>query len=77
MFNWHAGKNADGLWSHKQAWALGVAACLVGAVIGAASSIGAEAYAAKVHRSLSTNIEQYQALQGSNQVYGVRQAHNA
>lgn len=53
----------------KQAWALGIAACLAGALIGAASTLGAEAYAAKVQRSLSTSIEQYQALQGGNQVW--------
>lgn len=66
--NWHADKHAHGFWSHKQAWALGVAACLTGAFIGAAVMLGAEAYAAKVQRSLNTNIEQYQTLQGGNQV---------
>ena len=41
---------------------------MIGALIGAALLLGAEAYAAKVQRSLNTNIEQYQTLQGDNQV---------
>lgn len=67
--DWPAGKSADGFLSHKQAWTVGMAACLTGALVGAVLMLWAETYAAKVQRSLNTNIEQYQALQSGNQVY--------